>query len=77
MSEQEAESTGSEPGGASSEEGLGGLQEANLDSVQGGGNVPQPLMDLQDSEPDTVKKSEDLSQYETRDESWRDPNRGD
>lgn len=67
MSEQESESSsGTESVG---EEGLEGLQEAQLDSVQGGGNPRQPVMDLQDSRPDTFEKSNDSKQQETKEES--------
>lgn len=47
-------------------EALEGLQEAELDSVQGGGSVRRPTMDVETSQPDTVKKNEDPGAKETK-----------
>lgn len=76
MSEQGSESTpGTEPGSADEgeAEGLDGLQESKLDSVTGGGEVRGSTMDLQESRPDTIKKSGSPGQYETEETSGPDP----
>lgn len=74
MSQQGNEpSSGSDEGGG---EGLDGLQEANLDSVTGGGNAPEPNRDLQEAQPDTIEKSEDPSDYETKESGGGDVDAG-
>ncbi len=67
-----SETDGAQPTGddqqaqGADESDLAGLQEAQLDSVQGGGHLEQPLMNLQDSELDTVEKSDDPDALETK-----------
>lgn len=62
MSEQESESPAGDP-----DAGREGLQEADLDSVRGGGAIEEPFMDVEAAELDTVQKSGEPDNLETKD----------
>ena len=74
MSEHDFEPFNEEGIEAPSEsEATDGLQDSQLDSVTGGGDGPEPIMDLQTAEPDRVDKSDDGGTSDTKNVQRSDP----